>query len=364
MALVIVILVLLLTLAFFYLKCSMMQSIITLWSAVIATILTFSFYELIANMFISRGLGLDWASFGGFLIAFIVMFAILRSAAEFLFTSNIDLGNAVKVSTALVCGVLTGFIISGNLLVAMGYLPLHGAVFYSRYAPEASVVLNAPKKPPLSTDEFVTGLYSQISAGCMSSQKSFGVLHADYLTQIHLNKLKTKDKVLSVCSPEALILPRGNDQKPVRLQTVDNEELMLVRVGLQAKKIEDGGANDGSGKIVFFPAQIRLIVKEPDLTGQTKPMSGKATALYPVGLWKNGDLKKHDLNEVITIDKKESKDGVYWMDVAFRAPSKEKPVLLQFKQNAMVDLTPYKEPVKNSPEIERALDDDGKEESS
>ena len=56
MALVIVILVLLLTLAFFYLKCSMMQSLMTLWSAVLATIVTFSYYEWVAELFMS----LNW----------------------------------------------------------------------------------------------------------------------------------------------------------------------------------------------------------------------------------------------------------------------------------------------------------------
>ena len=361
MALVIVIIVLLLTLAFFYLKCSIMQSIVTRWSAVIAMIIAFSYYELVADLFISRGYGLDWALFGGFLIVFIVTFAILRSGSEFLFKSNVDLGDAVKVSAALICGVLTGFIFSGTLLVAMGLLPMHGAVFYSRYDPESSVVLNAPKKPALATDGFVTGLYSAISAGSMSSDKSFGVLHADYLTQIHLNKLKTKDKILSVSSREALTMPRDKDQKPIRLQTNDDTEIMIVRAGVKTQKITAGGANDGSG-ISFFPAQIRLIVKKSSPT--EKPMGGKATTLYPVGLWKNGNLKEYALNEVITVDNKQIKNGIYWMDIAFRAPdAKAEPTLLAFKQNAIVDLTSY-EAVKNTPEIERDLDNDGQKEET
>ena len=362
MALVIVILVLLLTLAFFYLKCSMMQSIITLWSAVVAMIVAFSYYELVADLFISRGYGPDWASFGSFLIVFIVTFGVLRSASEFLFKSNIDLGNIVKISTALVCGLLTGLIFSGSLLVALGLLPTHGKMFYSRFSPEAPVSLTNPRKPVLGTDEFATGLYSVISAGCMSSDKSFGALHADYLNQIHLNKLGTKDEILSVSSREALILPRDKDQKPVRLQTVDNKEIMIVRAGIQAKKITAGGANNDSGQIAFFPAQIRLIVKE--LTPTENPLAKKATALYPVGLWENNNLIKYDLKEVIEAKNQQIKDGIYWIDIAFEAPGNEKPVLLQFKQNAAVDLTPYQEAVKNTPEIERALDSDGQKEKS
>ena len=70
MALVIVILALLSTLAFFYLKCSMMQSLMTLWSAVLATIIAFSYYEWVAELLISRGYGMNVASSGCFILLF------------------------------------------------------------------------------------------------------------------------------------------------------------------------------------------------------------------------------------------------------------------------------------------------------
>ena len=87
MALVIVILVLLLTVAFFYLKCSMMQSFMTLWSAVLATIVAFSYYEGIAELLISRGQALNWALMGSFTLLFIVTFAIVRAISNFLIPS-------------------------------------------------------------------------------------------------------------------------------------------------------------------------------------------------------------------------------------------------------------------------------------
>ena len=240
MALVIVILVLLLTLAFFYLKCSMMQSLLTLWSAILSTIIAFSSYEFMAELFISRSFGLDWALLSCFTLIFVVIFAVLYSFSDFLIGIDINLGNVVKLPAALVCGFLTGLIISGNLLVALGLLPMHGKVFYSRFdqAPDATVAAGNPKAPALGTDGLVIGLYNRISAGSMSSGKSFGVFHADYLSQIHLNKLKTKDDVLSVCSRDALTLPQDKGQKPVRWETVDDQELMIVRVGVWVKDIE------------------------------------------------------------------------------------------------------------------------------
>jgi len=363
MALLIVILVLLLTLAFFYLKCSMMQSFMTLWSAILATIIAFSYYELVAGLFISRGYGLDWASMGCFTILFVAAFAVFRVISDFLIPDSVDLGNVVKLSVSLVCGFFTGLIISGNLLVALGLLPMHGKVFYSRFAPDAPVVVKNPRTPALSTDGFVTGLYSWISSGSMNSGKSFGVFHADYLSQIHLSKLKTKDKVLSVCSRESLVLPKGKTKKPIRWETVDDSEIMIVRVGVQARKITDGGANNASGKVEFFPAQIRMIAKKSKATN--KPLAGTAEALYPVGLWDrdNKSLAKWKLSEITSPDSKQIKNRVFWMDVAFQCPKNKKPILLEFKQNAVVDLTPY-EVVKNTAEIERALDDESQKERS
>ena len=163
MALVIVILVLILTMAFFHLKCSLMQSFMTLWSAILATILTFSYYEWTANLLISRGYALDWALCGCFMLLFIVAFALLRSLSELVIAAPVDLGNAVKLPMSLVCGLLAGIILSGNLLIVLGLLPMHGKVFYSRFAPDASVVIRSPRKPALSTDGFVAGLYRLIS---------------------------------------------------------------------------------------------------------------------------------------------------------------------------------------------------------
>ncbi|MEN8127054.1 MAG: CvpA family protein [Planctomycetota bacterium] len=359
MALVIVLLVLVLTFAFFHLKCTMMQSFVMLWSSVVSTILAFSFYEFVAELLVSRGYGLQWAHCGSYLVVFIAGFALLRTVSEFLIGTKIDLGDAVKASTAAVCGLLTGLIFSGNLLVVMGMLPMQGKVFYSRFDPSEPVVLSQPKAPALATDGFVSGLYGLISSGSMKSDKSFRVYHADYLSQIHLNKLKVKDKVLTVSSREAIEMPSKKKQ-PVRSKAFDDKEYIVVRMGIKGKKIDKGGANNASGKIEFFPAQIRLIVKD-DMPGLSDNlMAGSAKALPPVGFLKDGRLVKVELDKIQSPDSKEQKEQVLWLDVAFDVPQNHKPVLIQFKQNAVADLTSYKV-VESTPEIESALDSDDEE---
>jgi hypothetical protein len=60
----------------------------------------------------------------------------------------------------------------------------------------------------------VVGFYRWISAGSLSSSKSFGVLHADYLSQIHLNRLKVSDNVLTIGSRKALTCRRAKTSNP------------------------------------------------------------------------------------------------------------------------------------------------------
>lgn len=349
MALIIVLLAVIGTVVFFYLKCSVMQSFMTLWASILATIVAFSYYEGIANLLISRGQVLDIALCISFVVLFFVVFAILRAASEFLIISSVDLGNIVRLPVALICGLLAGLIISGNLLVALGLLPMHGKVFYSRFAPDESVRLNSQKTPAIATDGLVSGLYSFVSSGSMRSSKSFGVLHTDYLSQIHLNKLKTKNNIVTVSSRNSLMLPKGKEKKPVRRKMIDDKQMVIVRVGVRTAKIADGGAS-GTAKLDFFPAQLRLITKESDAIGP--PLAGTADAKYAVGLWEDGNMTKWELDKPVSPDPSKFVNRVHWMDVVFECPKSENPILFEFKQNAVIELP---EAVEFTPETERAL---------
>ncbi|MBP8604383.1 MAG: hypothetical protein KBI46_00895 [Phycisphaerae bacterium] len=352
MELAIIVIGILLTMAYFYLKCTPMSSLSTLLASIFALIIAFSWYEKITELFISRGYGVDWAHFGCFLLSFILTFALLRALADLLVGVNIDLGKPVKLITALVCGFLTGIILTGTLLVALGMLPLQGKVFYSRFDPSKPVSLNSPKVPLLNADGFVVGLYRLVSAGSMSSGKSFGVVHADFLKQIHLNRLRVQEGVLTVSSRKALILPSGKNQKPVREWDIPNRgKLTVVRMGIVARNIADGGANNSSGQIQFFPGQIRMICK-PSGTDTKKMLAGSGKAIWPVGFIEGGKLVEKHLEEIITPETKGLKDRTIWLDAAFDVPQGQEGVLLQFKQYAMVQLP---KAVSTSDEVEKAL---------
>ncbi|MCE5186468.1 MAG: hypothetical protein LLF76_10115 [Planctomycetaceae bacterium] len=358
MATAIIIIVLLLTLAHFYLKCSMMTSFSTMLASIFAMIIAFTYYEKLAELFVSRGYGVNWAHFGCFVLAFVLGFALMRALADLLVGANIDLGKQVKVAASIVCGLTTGAIISGSLLVAMGMLPMQGKIFYSRFDPEKPITLSNPKKPFVNVDGFVVGFYKWISAGSLSSGKSFGVLHADFLSQIHLNRLKVGEDVLTISSRKALTLPSGKNKKPVRtMDLADKGKVTVVRMGILAKSIPDGGANNGSGQILFYPAQIRMIAKK---SGSLN-LKGGGKALWPIGfLDMEGKLVGSDLEKIETPDTKGLKDRTVWLNAIFQLPPGYEGVLLEFKQNAVVQLPPA---VQSTPEVEQALNKGDEEEN-
>ena len=154
-------------------------------------------------------------------------------------------------------------------------------------------------------------------------------------------------------------MPTGKIKKPVRLITVDEKELTVIRVGVKSKKVDDGGASNASSVLQFFPGQLRLIVKEAN--DAAEPMTGTATQRYPVGLWEGGKVTEWELDQIIAPDSTQIENRVYWMDVAFQCSNGETPVLLEFRQNAVIELP---KAVESTPEIERELNNEGEKDGS
>jgi hypothetical protein len=351
----IVILVMLLILGYFYLKCSVLGSLSTMIILIIASVLTFSYYEKLAELFVSRGYGVQWAHMGCFILIFVLSFALLRALRDLLVGSAaIDLGQPVKIGAAVVCGLLSGIIVCGNIFVAMGLAPVHSSFLYNRFKPDSPVILKNPQKTLLNTDGFVVGLYGLISRGSLSGAKSFAVLHADYLSQIHLNRIKTGDDVLAVTSKKSLVLPSGSTKKPVRVwDAPEKGKVTVVRMGIVAQNIQSGGAiNPGMpSRIQFCLAQIRIVCKPSSETQDALEGTGKA--IWPIGFYQDGKLIPAKLDEIQSYDVKTARDRIVWLDVVFEMPQGYQGVLLEFKQDAVVTL-PRAVPM--TEETENALD--------
>lgn len=344
----IILLVTFLTMAHFYLKCSVMTAFSTFMASIFGSIIAFTYYEMLADLFISRGYG-AWAPAGCFVLAFVLGFAAVRALADLLVGANIDFGNTAKISVNLILGVVTGLILAGHLLVAMGMLPVGWSWAYNRFPPSAPISLNNPNRPILNPDGLVCGLFGLFSRGSLSSSNSFGVSCADFVNRNHLNRYGISNEVSTICSKKALSVPKGS-QKPVRTMEIkDIGTVTVVRAILSAKDIPDGGARDEKG-VVFTMSQVRVIAKPRE---KANNLRGNGKAFWPIGILEKGKLQQKNLSETILFPNQDfRKDRTVPVDFVFEIPADQEAVLLEFKQNA---LTPLPPPVQSTEEIEAVL---------
>ncbi len=349
-AILIVFLVTGFTLAHFYLKCSVMTSFAAFMAAIFGSIIAFSYYEMLANVFLSRGYGGGWAVGGCFILTFVLGFALIRVPVDALVGAKIDFGNTAKVAASVIFGILTGLIFSGHLLVGLGLLPAQGLWFYNRYPADAPLSVNNPKTVLLNPDGMVSGMFSLFSRGSLSSDKSFAVLNADFVNRNHINRYGLKDEISPACSPKALSVP-GGSKKPVRTMELPGVgNVTVVRAHLAFSDIAGGGAREAKGGIKFVLAQVRMITKSSDKAGNLR---GKGEVCYPIGILENGKLAKKELSDVFTFENEaQHEDGNIWIDFVFDTRGQQ-GVLLEFKMNGITRLPA---PTASNAEIEGALD--------
>jgi hypothetical protein len=344
----IILIVISLTAAHFYLKCSVLTAFSTFMASIFGSIIAFSYYEMLADLFISRGYG-AWASAGCFVLAFVLGFAAVRALADLLVGANIDFGNTAKISVNLILGVITGLILAGHLLVAMGMLPVGGRWAYNRFPSDSPISLSNPNRPFLNPDGLVSNVFSLFSRGSLSSYNSFGVLCADFVNRNHLNRYGVGSDVWTICSKKALSVPRGGQQKPVR--TIDIKDVgvvTIVRAIISAKDISDGGARSEKG-ITFTMSQVRVIAKPRE---KADNLWGSGKAFWPIGILEKGTLQRKNLSDKMSYSNADFRKGAVWVDFVFEIPANQQAILLEFKQNA---LTPLPSSVQSTEEIEAIL---------
>jgi hypothetical protein len=355
-----IIIILLLTMAYFFLKSPLLTSIATLFAAIIAVLVAFNFYEIVAEQLLSRGYGGQWAQPGCLLLLFVITLVLLRAACDQIVGANIEFGSIPKQIVAVVCGFVVGLIISGTLIVILTMSPLSPSMPYERFPIEGSK-LNADRlgsQKSLKADGFVCGLFNFASKGSLSSKKSFDVYHADFLDQLHINRRNAGEErgsVPIIAGKKSIIVPPKNGVR------INEDDLTIVRVGVKSGSIQKDGAALGASSISITPGQFRLVCKKK---GEVSDVRGSAIAIYPLQYQQLGMAVRNktdedfkvDLDENIALDAKQfitKKAGrAAWMDFTFKVPSGYQGMFLEFRNNAIVKLP---KPVAESPEVRQAL---------
>lgn len=323
--------------ALLYLKGTLTWGIAMIFNAVIAGFVAFAFFETLAVMLAGFASGMAaWAPTICFMLLFVLTLAILQTLALQIGKEKVDLGMWAERVGRVVFGLMLGYIVMGHLFVALAMAPLPSQYPYPRFA-ERNPDPSEPSTPLLGPDSFVTGLFNTISKGSfapLSAPQSFAVLHAGFLDQIHLNRIKGSQDVSLMTSSPALSMPsRGGvwdapstlrDTEGNPLPARPGEDLLLVRIGIKKSALND------AGKFTF--SQLRLVCTPKG--SEDPPLAGQGQAVHPIGyIGRGGRLEQKTLTEIITIQSSDVPDNVKEIDFAFYVPSNLVPTLVQFKRN-------------------------------
>jgi uncharacterized membrane protein required for colicin V production len=324
--------------AYLYLKGSFVKSFAILISTILATVVAFSYFELLANVFINRDTLVDWAQPISFIALFVVAMVVLLTICFSLSRQSIELGYLPERIGRIFCGILIGFVVSGSLLTALSMAPLPGKWPYPRFASSNPDVDN-PTKLLLNADGFVTGWFNMMSSGSFSGKRSFAAVHPDFLDQSFLNRYAYQDGVPLISSTGAIEVPKKmafwpapenlGDSNGKAIPAKRGHNLTIVRVGLTSKAMKPSGK--------FSLSQLRLVCRQK---GDAKDvLAGKGTNAFPVGYLKTADqLQLKKLDETIQLERADLGGKTKWIDFAFYVPSDFVPVLVEFKQNNVVQV--------------------------
>lgn len=341
MASLLVVLIILGCVAYQYLKGKLVKSFVVVITSICASVVAFSYFELLANVVAGYSPSLAlWAQPLSFVLLFILAFAILQTIVAQLTRSSIDFGLLPERIGRIVCGIFLGLIVSGLLLTAAAMAPIPAKYPYQRFdaaRPDAE----KPNKVLFNADGFATGWFSIVSSGSFSGERSFAILHPDFLDQLFLNRHEIADGVPIITSSDAIKIPekkavwpapeglKDSNGRPVLPKSGHN--LTIVRVGITIKATKDGGT--------FTSSQLRLICKQK--SDDKDPLAGKGKNIYPVGYLKTADqLQMKKLTDHIKIERSAFKGGVRDIDFVFYVPDAFVPVLVEFKQNSINQLPP------------------------
>ena len=324
-----------------YLKGTIVKSFAVVITSICASVVAFGYFELLANVLISREILVLWAQPLSFALLFILAFAVLQTIAAQLTRQSIDFGLLPERIGRVICGIFLGLIVSGLLLTAAAMAPIPAKYPYQRFD-ATDPDTEKPNKVLFNADSFATGWFSIISRGSFSGKRSFATLHPAFLDQLFLNRHEIDNGVSIITGSDAIEIPKkavwpapeglkDSAGESVPPKNKSGDELTIVRVGITAQAIKKDGT--------FTPSQLRLVCKKKN--GDKKPLAGKGENIYPAGYLKTADqLQIKKLTDHIKIKRSDFDGRVKEIDFAFYVPDGFVPVLVEFKQNCISQLPP------------------------
>jgi hypothetical protein len=343
----VVILVMLITVAFVYLKGTVIKTFVLLINAFVASTVAFAYFETLGRLAIGYGLPSELAFAAVLALIFVLALVILSVVSSKLVPTDIYFGDFHDKIIRSFIAAVTGFVIAGVILTAAAMMPIGVKWPYERFNAENKIAsLTKPDKSLiLNADGFITSFTSWLSRGSMSGKKSLAVFHPDLLNEIYLNRIGLGKDNLAVTGtqaiqvqaawiPEIELVSASDSNQPI--SGTPGTKAVAVRAGIKSGTIKDGGALTKEYKITFTMSQLRLLCKDRN---SADSLAGKGKLAYPKGFIKDANtVERKNLTDKISLSGADFQTGTKWFDLLFYIPVDTVPVLLEFKLNAVASV--------------------------
>lgn len=337
----IVLLIILLCTGFAYLKTNLVKTVALIFFSIFAAIIAFGYFEILSGYLIKQSTEnipaiLPWLPAISFLLIFALALAIFYTTLTQILKVNVKLAEKPELIGKIVGGIILGFILSGVFLVFLFLAPLPANLPYQKFNPH-NPDIDSPASAIFNPEGFITGVFSNASSGSLSGNKSFSVLHPNFIDQVYLNRLSISSNI-SITSDDEIILPAENaawiinekltDENGTAVSSRNSNVLITLRTGFK---------NPGIKKTFSFSvSQMRLLCKKAP---GTKTFKGRSESFYPIGyITITGRIKRTKLNEQIALTRSEMTERLpigtgKWIDFVYEIPDGFTPFALEFKLN-------------------------------
>lgn len=312
-----VILVILATVAFIYLKGTVIKAFLLLINTFVAATVAFAYFETLGRLIIGYGLVVEWAFAAVLILIFALVLAILNAVGGKLVPADIYFGDFSDRVIRCLIAAFAGLAIAGVILTAVAMMPIGTKWPYERFSATVSNPTEPEKTLILSADGFITSVSSWLSRGSMSGQKSLAVFHPDLLNEIYLNRIGCDKDNSAVAGESAISVETAWTPQTELISASDNQP---ISGGSQTKAVVVRARTNGA----FSMSQVRLVCKDSDSAGN---LTGSGEVKRPVGyITRENIVDRKNLSEKVTLSQ---------LDFVFYIPTDTVPVMLQFKQNAV-----------------------------
>ncbi len=339
----VVIVTILITVAFVYVKSTIIKAFLLLINALVAATVAFAYFETLGSLIISRAIVVQWALVASFVLIFALTLLILNVISGKLALVDISYNKPVDNLAKCLLAAFAGFVIAGVVLIAAAMAPISSKLPYERFNTTGIIThSDTPKSLILNADGFVTSFVSWLSRGSMSGRKSLAAFHPDLLNEIHLNRIAYDKDNIPVAGSKAISVKNVWVSKTELLSASDNQPMstpsgkkaVIARTSIYGRLIKDDGALTEDGTVTFTMSQLRLLCRESD---SANSLDGSSEVIYPAGLLSGTNTVDHkNLSDKIALSREDMPTGTKLFDFLFYIPTDTVGVMMQFKQNVVI----------------------------